>query len=85
MRRRRGAPHTTGDTLDGQPVGAALRLVGVDGDPDRTRRLMDLGLRAGDTVVVTHVRGRGVVLACESGRIAIGPEVARHIRVEEVP
>lgn len=73
-----------GPTLDGQAVGAALRLVGVEGGPGRTRRLMSLGLRPGQVVIVTHARGRGVVVASEAGRVAVGPEMARHIRVEAV-
>lgn len=47
-------------------------------------RLLSLGLRAGQTVTVTHTRGRSVVVACEAGRIAVGQEIARHIRVKEV-
>lgn len=73
-----------GGTLEGQPVGAVLRLVGVDGGRHRTMRLLALGLRSGTTVMVTHGRGRGVVVASDTGRIAIGREMARQIRVEEV-
>jgi Fe2+ transport system protein FeoA len=47
-------------------------------------RLMSLGLRVGAEVTVTHARGGGVVVASEAGRVAIGPELARHIRVEEI-
>lgn len=84
MRFRRPHQQPTGATLAGQPVGAVLRLVAVEGEPSRTMRLLGLGLRAGSTVVVTHVRGRGVVVASTAGRVAIGPEMARHIRVEVV-
>jgi Fe2+ transport system protein FeoA len=82
-RRQRHSEARSG-TLEGQPVGAVLRLAGVDGGPQRTMRLLGLGLRAGTTVVVTHVRGRGVVVASDTGRVAIGQEMAHHIRVEEV-
>ena len=84
MRTRRQRTGTGGPTLEGQPVGAVLRLAGIDGGPRRTMRLLGLGLRTGSTVMVTHVRGRGVVVASDTGRIAVGPELARHIRVEEV-
>lgn len=78
------AAPSSGSTLDGQAVGAALRLVGVEGGRGRTRRLMDLGLRPGQMVTVTHARGRGVVVASEAGRVAVGREMARHIRVEPI-
>lgn len=74
---------TSGSTLDVQPVGSAVRLVRVNGGRERSRRLMDLGLRVGQTVMVTHVRGRGLVVACDAGRVAVGHEMARHIAVEE--
>jgi Fe2+ transport system protein FeoA len=84
MRRRLQQTPSDGATLEGQPIGAALRLVSVEGGRDRTMRLMQLGLCVGETVVVTHTRGRGVVVASAAGRIAIGPELARHIHVEPV-
>lgn len=82
VRQRRSGP--AGQTLEGQPVGAVLRLAGIDGGPQRTMRLLGLGLRTGSTVIVTHVRGSGVVVASDTGRVAVGPEMARHIRVEAV-
>ena len=84
MRGRRRVGTSVPSTLEGQPVGAVLRLTGVDGDRRRTMRLLGLGLRAGAEVVVTNTRGGGVIVASEAGRVAIGPEMARHIRVERV-
>ena len=71
-------------TLVGQQPGTLLRVVGVDGGRRRSLRLLGLGLRQGSEVMVTHTRGKGVVVASDTARIAIGPEMARHIRVEEV-
>ena len=84
MRHRRQRTGSEATTLEGQPVGAAVRLARVDGGRDRTMRLMQLGLRVGETVVVTHTRGRGVVVACSAGRVAVGAELARDIHVEPV-
>lgn len=84
-RQRDRLPGSTGPTLDRQRNGAALRLVAVDGDRGRARRVMELGLRPGQVVTVTHTRGRGgVVVACDAGRVAVGRELARHIRVDEI-
>ena len=82
MLKRRQRTRSGATRLEGQPVGAALVIVGVDGERDRTMRLLQLGLRVGETVVVTHTRGRGVVVASAAGRIAVGPELARHVRVD---
>ena len=71
-------------SLEGRTVGSVVRLAGVSGGSRRTMHLMSLGLRVGETVVVTHTRSRGVVLASAAGRVAVGAEMARHIRIEEV-
>ncbi len=70
--------------LEGQPIGAVLTITGVDGDHDRTKRLMALGLRVGEQVEVTNTRAKGVIISSDTGRVAVGPELARHIQVEEV-
>ena len=79
---RRGA--SASQTLEGQRPGRFLKLTGVDGGRERTMRLLGLGLRVGDEVVVTHSRSGGVVVASATGRVAVGREMARHVRVEEV-
>ena len=84
MRAREHEARSTAPTLEAQPVGAAFRVVGIDGGRRRVMRLLSLGVRTGAEVTVTQARGGGVVVACETGRIAIGPEMARHIHVEEV-
>ncbi len=84
MRARRRASLAAGSTLEGQPVGSVLRLTGVDGGRRRRAQLFGLGLRAGTEVVVTQARGGGVVVASDTGRVAVGREMARHLHVEEV-
>jgi ferrous iron transport protein A len=64
----------TGDTstVADQPVGRRAVLGTPQLDPPRTRRLAELGLRAGTEVLVLHrTAGRGRVLAVGETRIAL--------------
>ncbi|HEU5144909.1 MAG TPA: FeoA domain-containing protein [Dermatophilaceae bacterium] len=64
----------TGDvsTIADQPVGRRVVLGPPQLDPARTRRLAELGLRAGTEVLVLHrTAGRGRVLAVGETRIAL--------------
>jgi len=69
------------------PTGATARVVSVDGGRDVRMRCLALGLRVGAEVTVSHSRGhgrgRGLVIACDGSRVALGPEMARHLVVEE--
>ncbi|MDJ0767471.1 MAG: ferrous iron transport protein A [Ilumatobacter sp.] len=84
MRARRRRPPAASTTLDGRRTGSVLRVVGIDGGRERRQRLMGLGVRVGAEITISHTRGRSVVVASDAGRVAVGPELARHIHVEEV-
>jgi ferrous iron transport protein A len=59
-------------TMAGQPVGRRVVLGAPHLEVARTRRLAELGLRAGTEVVVLHrTAGRGRVLAVGETRIAL--------------
>lgn len=57
-------------------VGQTLRIVQVDGGKTLNRRLRSLGLTPGTTVKILQHRGRGVVLANEGNRVALGGGIA---------
>lgn len=63
-------------------VGQKVRLVGVDGGRQLVRRLLSLGLSVGAEVEVLHMRGRGVVVAREGNRVALGRGIAEKLRAE---
>lgn len=69
-------------TLSDFFVGQKVRLVGVDGGRELVRRLLSLGLSIGTEVEVLHHRGRGVVVAREGNRVALGRGVAEKLRAE---
>ena len=64
------------------PVGSRVRLVAVDGGRMLTRRLLALGLGIGNELEVLHHRGRGVVLAKDGNRVALGAGVAEKLLIE---
>lgn len=69
-------------TLSDFLVGQRVRLVAVDGGRDLVRRLLSLGLSIGAEVEVLHHRGRGVVVARDGNRVALGRGVAEKLRAE---
>jgi len=69
-------------TLSEVLVGQKVRLVAVDGGRELVRRLLSLGLSIGSEVEVLHHRGRGVVVAREGNRVALGRGVAEKLRAE---
>jgi ferrous iron transport protein A len=69
-------------TLAGQPVGRRVVMGSPRLDPARTRRLAELGLRAGVEVIVLHrTAGRGRVLAVGDARIALDHDTLRSLPV----
>lgn len=84
MRHPQNRPGSGPPTLGQQPVGTAVELLDLGADPMRARRLRALGLRPGQTLVVTHVRRGGLVVACDAGRVAVGPEIANDLHVKAV-
>lgn len=69
-------------TLSEILVGQKVRLVAVDGGRQLVRRLLSLGLAIGAEVEVLHHRGRGVVVAREGNRVALGRGVAEKLHAE---
>jgi len=63
------------------PVGQKVCLVSVKGGRDITRRLMALGLSKGNEIEVLQHRGRGVVVAKDGNRVALGDGVAQMLVV----
>ena len=63
-------------------IGQKVRLVAIDGGRELVRRLLSLGLSIGAEVEVLHHRGRGVVVAREGNRVALGRGVAEKLRAE---
>jgi ferrous iron transport protein A len=58
------------------PVGQMVRLVAISGGKKLTRRLLSLGLTVGSELEVLHHRGRGVVVAKQGNRVALGKGIA---------
>jgi ferrous iron transport protein A len=68
--------------LAGQPVGRRVVMGAPRLDAARTRRLAELGLRAGVEVLVLHrTAGRGRVLAVGDSRIALDHDTLRSLPV----
>jgi ferrous iron transport protein A len=75
-------------TLAGVPVSGRVTLAAPRLDAARTRRLAELGLRAGAEVVVLHrTAGGGRVIAIGDARIALDRATLRamFVRTAEVP
>ena len=70
--------------LSETPVGSKVRLVAIDGGRQLMRRLLSLGLTLGSEVEVLHHRGRGVVVAKQGNRVALGGGIAEKLRAETV-
>jgi ferrous iron transport protein A len=64
------------------PVGRKVRLVAIDGGRKLVRRLLSLGLSIGAEIEVLHHRGRGVVVAREGNRVALGKGIAEKLHTE---
>ena len=59
-------------TLLELPEGTRARIVRIQGGRDLTRRLLSLGLRVGSEIRVVQHRKKGVVVACNGNRVALG-------------
>ena len=70
--------------LSETPIGQKVRLVSVDGNRLLVRRLLSLGLTLGSEVEVLHHRGRGVVVAREGNRVALGGGIAEKLHAETI-
>jgi len=65
--------------LSETPVGQKVRLVAINGGKQLTRRLLALGLAVGSELEVLHHRGRGVVVAKQGNRVALGKGIAEKL------
>lgn len=68
--------------LSEMPAGHKVRLVAIDGSRQLTRRLLSLGLSLGSEVEILHHRGRGVVVAKQGNRVALGRGIAEKLIAE---
>lgn len=62
---------------EGQP----LRIVALQAGRNLDRRLADLGLNIGSQVTVVQRQGAGIVVARDTGRVAVGAGMAMKIMV----
>ncbi len=69
-------------SLDQAVPGARVRLVSIGGGRQMTRRLLALGISLGNELEVLHRRGRGVVVARDGNRVALGGGVAECLMTE---
>lgn len=69
-------------TLSDTPIGKKVRLVAIDGNHLLIRRFLSLGLSLGCEVEVLHHRGRGVVVAKQGNRVALGGGMADKLHAE---
>lgn len=73
-------------TLAGQPVGRRVVMGAPELDPARTRRLAELGLRAGAEVLLLHrTAGRGRIVAVGDTRIALDRATLQRLPVAAGP
>lgn len=71
-------------TLSNTPIGKKVRLIAIDGNHLLVRRFLSLGLSLGSEVEVLHHRGRGVVVAKQGNRVALGGGMADKLHAEFV-
>ena len=62
----------TPTTLLQLPEGRRARIIQIQGGRNLARRLLSLGLRVGSVISVVQQRNRGVVVACDGNRVALG-------------
>ncbi|MCP3854023.1 MAG: ferrous iron transport protein A [Actinomycetia bacterium] len=89
MAGRRGEVEAAADSdrvaaLADIPPRVKARIVAISAGKDITRRCLALGLRVGAEVTVSHRRGRGVVVASDGNRVALGGDMAELVMVEIV-
>lgn len=75
-------PPPAPSTLGQLPIGTHARIIKINANRFVVRRLLGLGLRVGSEVSVLHHRGKGVVVAIEGNRIALGDWVTDMLQIE---
>jgi len=71
--------------LNHSPQGFEGIIQRIEGGAELQRKLMSLGLRKGQSLRVLQRRNRGVVVASQGSRIALGPDVAARVFVTASP
>jgi ferrous iron transport protein A len=73
---------TSVSTLGQLAVGSKAKIIKIEANRFIVRRLLGLGLRTGSEISVLHHRGKGVVVAVDGNRIALGDGVTDKLQVE---
>ena len=75
---------TTSISLLALKKGSKARITSIQ-EGDKTSRLMlSHGLRVGTGIDILHQRKRGIVIGSGATRIALGPDIAEKLKVEQV-
>ncbi len=71
-------------TLGQLPIGGRAKIIKINANRFIVRRLLGLGLRIGSEISLLHHRGKGVVVAIEGNRIALGDGVVEKLHIEPI-
>ncbi len=77
-------PRTSPNTLGQMPVEGRAKITKITANRFIVRRLLGLGLRIGSEITLLHHRGKGVVVAIDGNRIALGDGVADKLQIEPI-
>ena len=77
-------PQTRPSTLGQLPIGGRAKITKINANRFIIRRLIGLGLRVGSEISILHHRGKGVVVAIEGNRIALGDGVTDKLLIEPI-
>jgi ferrous iron transport protein A len=69
-------------TLGQLAIGSRAKITKIKANRFVVRRLLGLGLRRGSEISVLHHRGKGVVVAVDGNRIALGDGVVDKLQIE---
>ncbi len=75
---------TKPNTLGQLPIGGRAKIIKINANRFIVRRLLGLGLRIGSEISLLHHRGKGVVVAIEGNRIALGDGVTDKLQIEPI-
>jgi len=75
---------TKPNTLGQLPVGGRAKITKISANRFIVRRLLGLGVRIGSEISLLHHRGKGVVVAIEGNRIALGDGVVEKLHIEPI-
>ncbi len=73
---------TDRNSLSRLAIGSRAKITKITANRFIVRRLLGLGLRVGSEISVLHHRGKGVVVAVEGNRIALGEGVTDKLQIE---